>query len=219
MSKLPYPPMTDGADLQRFLFRLVDELNNSLNNIGSYAGSSASQVELGGSSSASGSLDDGTVNELKSLIIKNAKDVQTEIEALSKTTDGIENDISQLSIGLEQKIKATDQTVSKHISTTNGYIRQGVVRYDGLTPIIGIAIGQDIAVTGVKVTVNGVEYDTIDTSHNMIVLTSDKLSFYLSGNEVAYFANDSLHVNRISVGDWMIERRNGLSIRWIGGDQ
>ena len=216
MSKLPYPPMTDGADLQRFLFRLVDELNNSLNIIGSYAGSSASQAELGGSSSASGSLDDGTVNELKSLIIKNTKDVQMEIEALSKTTDGI---ISQLSIGLEQKIKATDQTVSKHISTTNGYIRQGVVRYDGLTPIIGIAMGQDITVTGVKVTVNGVEYDTIDTSHNMIVLTSDKLSFYLSGNEVAYFANDYLHVNRISVGDWMIERRNGLSIRWIGGDQ
>ena len=219
MSKLPYPPMTDGADLQRFLFRLVDELNNSLNNIGAYDGSSASQVELGGSSSDSGSLDDGTVNELKSLIIKNAKDVQMEIEALSKTTDVMENDISQLSIGLEQKIKATDQTVSKHISTTNGYIRQGVVRYDGITPIIGIAIGQEITVTGVKVTVNGVEYDTIDTSHNMIVLTSDKLSFYLSGNEVAYFANDSLHVNRISVGDWMIERRNGLSIRWIGGGQ
>lgn len=219
MSKLPYPPMTDGADLQRFLFRLVDELNNSLNNIGAYSGSSASQVELGGSSSTSGSLDDATANELKSLIIKNAKDVQMEIEALSKTTDGIENDISQISIGLEQKIKATDQMVSKYISTTNGYIRQGVVRYDGITPIIGIAIGQDIAVTGVKVTVNGVEYDTIDTSHNMSVLTEDKLSFYVSGNEVAYFANDSLHINRISVGDWMIEIRNGLSIRWVGGDQ
>ena len=211
--------MTDGADLKRFLFRLVDELNNSLNNIGAYAGSSASQIELGGSSSASGSLDDGTVNEIKSLIIKNTKDVQMEIEALSKTTDGIENDISQISIRLEHKIKATDQMVSKYISTTNGYIRQGIVRYDGITPVVGIAIGQGITVTGVKVTVNGVEYDTIDTSHNMTVLTADKLSFYLSGNEVAYFANDSLHINRISVGDWMIERSNGLSIRWIGGDQ
>ena len=28
-----------------------------------------------------------------------------------------------------------------------GYIRQGIVGYDGVTPILGIAIGQDIKTT------------------------------------------------------------------------
>lgn len=110
MSKLPYPPMTDGADLRRFLFRLVDELNNSLNSIGTYhAGAAPSNAEGGGSTTgSSGSLDDATANELKSLIIKNSKDVQMEIDGLSSKyvaqseygtfIKDIENELSQTAI-------------------------------------------------------------------------------------------------------------------------
>lgn len=104
---------------------------------------------------------------------------------------------------------------------TNGYIRQGVVGYEGLTPVIGIAIGQDIKVTGAKETVGGVEYETIDTTQNMSIWTADKLSFYVSGREVAYFANDALtvtniHTGSITMGSWTVDASGGYSIRWTG---
>ena len=94
--------------------------------------------------------------------------------------------------------------------------------YEGLTPIIGIAIGQDIRVTGAKETVGGKTYETIDTTQNMSVWTTRKLSFYVSGSEVAYFANDALYVTGIHTGtvtfpNWVIDDGNGLSFRWAGG--
>ena len=78
---------------------------------------------------------------------------------------------------------------SNYITTTNGYIRQGVVGYEGLTPVIGIASGQDIKVTGAKETVGGVEYETIDTTQNMSIWTADKLSFYVSGREAVSYTH------------------------------
>ena len=239
MSNLPYPPMTDGADarqiieVRRYLFRLVEELNNSLNSISSYGTSVDSSSQSGRSLSSQEKKEfDDTAAELKAMIVKNAKYVQDEMDEMTASfkstyvakseygtfTEDIDNEVTQTAYELEQQIDATSQILGKFISSTNGYIRQGIVRYDGITPIIGIAIGQDITVTGETVTVNGVEYETIDTSHNMSIWTSEKLSFYVSGEEVAYFANNSLHVNRITVGDWTIDNSNGLAIRWVGGD-
>ncbi len=113
--------------------------------------------------------------------------------------------------------------MNNFIAATNGYIRQGVVGYEGLTPIIGIAIGQDIQVTGVKETVGGKEYEEIDRSQNMSIWTTKKLSFYVNGGEVAYFANDALYVTGIHTGtvtfpNWVIDDGNGLSFRWTGGN-
>lgn len=239
MSNLPYPPMTDGADarqiieVRRYLFRLVEELNNSLDSISSYGSYSGSSQQAGKSVSSKEKQEfDDTAAELKAMIVKNAKYVQDEMDEMTRSfkstyvakseygtfTEDIDNEVTQTAYGLDQKITATSEILGKFISSTNGYIRQGIVRYDGITPVIGIAIGQDITATGEKVTVNGVEYETIDTSHNMSIWTSDKLSFYVNGSEVAYFANNSLHVNRITIGDWTIDNSNGFAIKWVGGD-
>ena len=64
--------------------------------------------------------------------------------------------------------------------------------------------------------------DTIDTAQNMCVWTARKLAFYVSGSEVAYFANDALYVTGIHTGaitfpNWVIDDGNGLSFRWAGG--
>lgn len=242
MVVIPSPPMLQGnqtqqlQDVRRYLFRLVEQLNGSLNNLTEENFSPGTAQALTG---AAGRNDDyqQTQADLKSLIIKNANEVRQTIEMLTTTLESeylaisdfgtfredMENTITATAAGLEQRINTRSEVVDSFITATNGYIRQGVVGYDGATPIIGIAIGQDIRVTGAKQTVGGKEYETIDTSQNMSVWTTTKLSFYVNGSEVAYFANDALYVTGIHTGtvtfpNWVIDDGNGLSFRWIGGN-
>ena len=242
MVVIPSPPMLQGdkaqqlQDVRRYLFRLVEQLNGSLNNLTEENFSPGTAQALTG---AAGRNDDyqQTQADLKSLIIKNANEVRQTIEMLTTTLESeylaisdfgtfredMENTITATAAGLEQRINTRSEVVDSFITATNGYIRQGVVGYDGATPIIGIAIGQDIRVTGAKQTVGGKEYEPIDTSQNMSVWTTTKLSFYVNGSEVAYFANDALYVTGIHTGtvtfpNWVIDDGNGLSFRWIGGN-
>lgn len=242
MVNLPSPPMVTGksvdelVSVRRYLFRLVDALNMSLNNLTEENFSPDAAQSIGGYTEEEKKELAQTQDELKSLIIKNAKTVTAEIEAITHELESnyvavsdfgtlqenIRTEVTETAAGLESSITAVSQVVGQYISTTNGYIRQGVVGYEGLTPIIGIAIGQDIAVTGEKATVGGVEYETIDTSHNMSIWTTKKLSFYVNGAEVAYFANDALYVTGIHTGtvtfpNWVVDDGNGLSFRWTGG--
>lgn len=83
---------------------------------------------------------------------------------------------------------------------STGYIKQGIIGYNGAVPIIGIAIGQDIRTTGTA-TVDGQEYEIINTSSNMTTWTTEKMSFYVNGVEMAYFSNGALHVNKIELGE------------------
>lgn len=244
MVNLPSPPMVTGksvdelVSVRRYLFRLVDALNMSMNNLTEENFAPATAQSIGGYTEEAKKELAQTQDELKSLIIKNAKTVTAEIEAITHELESnyvavsdfgtfqenIQTEVTETAAGLESSITAVSQVVGQYISTTNGYIRQGVVGYDGLTPVIGIAIGQDITVTGEKATVGGVEYETIDTSHNMSIWTTKKLSFYVNGAEVAYFANDALTVKRISAGsfelsdNWTIDGSNGLAFKWIGGE-
>lgn len=236
---LPSPPMLQGSqaqqltDVRRYLFRLVEQLNGSLNNLTAENFTESAATVLG-----SATKDDiaQTQNDLKSLIIKNANEVNQTIEKISTTLESdyvavsdfgtfretMENTIELTAAGLEQQINSQSEVIGQYMTSTNGYIRQGVVGYEGLTPIIGIAIGQDITVTGATETVGGKTYEVIDTTQNMSVWTTKKLSFYVNGGEVAYFANDSLYVTGIHTGsvtfpNWMIDDGNGLSFRWTGG--
>ena len=242
MVVLPTPPMLQGnqtqqlQDVRRYLFRLVEQLNGSLNNLTEENFSPGTAQALTG---AAGRNDDyqQTQADLKSLIIKNANEVRQTIEMLTTTLESeylaisdfgtfredMENTITATAAGLEQRINTRSEVVDSFITATNGYIRQGVVGYDGATPIIGIAIGQDIRVTGAKQTVGGKEYEEIDRSQNMSIWTTKKLSFYVNGGEVAYFANDALYVTGIHTGtvtfpNWVIDDGNGLSFRWTGGN-
>ena len=304
---LPYPPTNatpndDARQLvvvRRYLYRLVDELNRSINSLeetvsgspyavssGSNTGGRAGGGGTGGLTPAVKEAIMQTAGELKSLIIKNAKEVASEIEEITQnlennylavsdfgifqenintTITASANQLSQeiedtsivlassitdtkndlaaqikdttesLESSLNEKIDSTaadlsdeigefSNAFSGYVAKTNGYIRQGIIGYDGLVPIIGIAIGQDITVTGRKETVDGVEYEEIDTSHNMSIWTTKKLSFYVNGTEVAYFANNALIVNKVDAteitvgGNWLISEANGFSIKWIGGN-
>ena len=189
------------------------------------------------------------ISNLKSLIIKSAHTVRSEVETLEKSLQSTYVAISDFGTFQEDitgKFEATAASLSQTIdyyatlndklgSVSNefdtyvidveGYIRQGIIGYDGAIPIIGIAIGRDLTVTGTQETVNGKTYDVIDTSSNMSVWTPDKLAFYVNGAEIAYFSNGALYVNAVIVQErlvighnkWLIDHSNGLTIRWIGG--
>lgn len=236
---IPSPPMLQGShaqqlgDIRRYLFRVVETLNGSLNSLTAENFTVSAMASLGGATKEEISQ---TQSELKSLIIKNANEVYRSIDEITRTLksdyvaisdfgtfrETMENTITETAAGLEQQINTQSEIMGSYISSTNGYIRQGVVGYDGLTPIIGIAIGQDIRVTGATETVGGKQYETIDTTQNMSVWTTKRLSFYVNGSEVAYFANDALYVTGIHTGSvtfpkWVIDDMNGLSFRWTGG--
>ena len=108
-------------------------------------------------------------------------------------------------------------------TNVEGYIRQGIVGYDGTIPIIGIAIGQDIRTTGTSVETERGVFDEIDKSSNMSVWTTEKLSFYIGGQEAAYFSNGKLTVAQIATdritgsGKWDVSFTSGVKYKWIGG--
>ena len=112
---------------------------------------------------------------------------------------------------------------SAYKTDVQGYIRQGIVDYDGVTPIIGIAIGQDIRTTQTGVETEQGVFDVIDKRSNMSVWTTEKLSFYIGGQEAAYFSNGKLTVaqiatNRITgAGGWDVSFTRGVKFKWIGG--
>ena len=108
-------------------------------------------------------------------------------------------------------------------TNVEGYIRQGIVGYDGTIPIIGIAIGQDIRTTGTSVETEQGVFDEIDKRSNMSVWTTEKLSFYIGGQEAAYFSNGKLTVAQIATdriagaGKWDVSFTSGVRYKWIGG--
>lgn len=186
------------------------------------------------------------LSSLKSLIIKTADTVHAEMDVLEASlsstyvaqstfgtfSEEINNQLSVTAEGVQQSIdyqaELTDALngISKNFNDykidTSGYIKQGIVGYDGAVPIIGIAIGQDIKITGTD-TNGDTEYDVIDTSSNMSVWTTNKLSFLVNGVEAAYVSNGAFYVadmyvtSRLFLNNWQISTNRGLTIKWIGG--
>ena len=147
--------------------------------------------------------------------------------------ESIEQKITENGAGIERAFAATAEVqadtarveadFAAYRTDVAGYIRQGIVGYDGVTPIIGIAIGQDIRTTRTGVETERGVFDEIDKSSNMSVWTTEKLSFYIGGQEAAYFSNGKLTVAQIATdriigaGKWEISFANGVKFKWIGG--
>ena len=93
--------------------------------------------------------------------------------------------------------------------------------YDGTTPILGIAIGRNIQTTRTGVETEQGVFDEIDKSSNMSVWTTEKLSFYIGGQETAYFSNGKLTVAQIAAdritgaGKWDVFLGE-MGERWAG---
>ena len=72
----------------------------------------------------------------------------------------------------------------------------------------------------------GATGEIITEKNNLAIWTSDRLSFYVLGAEVAHFSNRALNVGDVIVSGklalsnnkWEITHTNGFTIKWIGGD-
>ncbi len=116
----------------------------------------------------------------------------------------------------------------QYIVETSGYIKYGIVEYDGAVPCFGIAVGQNL--TTETVMVDGVDYDRILEKDFRAVFTATALKFYMNSTLVAYMSNERLHivsaeVDNISISQQMIlgdewiqyKSADGLIIEYIGG--
>ena len=242
---------TQMAQMRSYMYQMVEQLNWALSALD--GGAQAQEQQLLGQTTTPTSdnkKEDDTnqrMANLRDLIIKSADVVRQEMDRLATELKGsyvaqsefgdylerisqrIEADPSQLSqyFKFASDIRADVDRVgvdfASYKTDVEGYIRQGIVGYDGTVPIIGIAIGQDIRTsqTGVE-TEQGV-YDVIDKSSNMSVWTTEKLSFYIGGQETAYFSNGKLTVAQIAAdritgaGEWDVSFTSGVKFKWIGG--
>ena len=229
-TNLPLPGR--GQDLYSYLYQLVERLNTGFSDAevaleratqgtGANVVNKATEERLG-----------ATYNDLKALIIKSADEVEVTLENaftyqmkngyVAKSEYGTyQQQVQTLINATGQAIEAVydyAERIDQDGKNLRGYIRQGVIEIDG-EPQIGIAIGKDLS----SHTYGGVEY--LDTDKYFAFYTANKLGFWVNGQEVAYFANNELHVNAIRIetsltinDKWKLSNNDtlGFTLQWIG---
>lgn len=249
---LPMPPGGIEARTYSYLFQTAQALNLALSRLDESnfsEDSTARQILAGGQTAEQRKETEQGLGRLRTLIIKTADAVRAEQAALElrlQSTYVALSDFGDYQEEIDTRLTATAARIEQALSyyaelsdslhgvsedfdayrvDVQGYIRQGVIGYDGAVPVIGIAMGRDLRVTGATETVDGTEYEVIDTSSNMSIWTPDKLSFYINGTEAAYFSNGALYVGTVIVKEklvlgqdkWQITHDDGFTVRWIGG--
>ena len=211
----------------------------------STAGNSGQQRKSGGAASAAGkaALENAEqFQNLRAMIVKTAKQVSRNMEQLETrlseeyvASSQFGTYVQRLSAYLEANpealtqyysfcsdlaanVAAVDAAFSTYKLDTEGYIRTGIVCYDGAAPVYGVAVGQDLTcreVDGEKV---------VEQNNFRAVFTATRLSFWQDATEVAYVSNNRLYITNITVlgaiavGQWSVEAaEGGLAFRWIGG--
>lgn len=240
------PPAPNGSPQQMavaqyaYLFQMAQQLNLALGQLESGGTGAASG---GGTSThqGTGRKESTGYQELKSLIVKTARLVKRQMEQLSARLEGeyvavsdFGTYVERLSAYLEANpealtqyysffadLQASTETVSaafeQYRVETEGYIRTGIVCYDGAVPQYGVAVGQNL-------TCREVDGETVVEQNDFrATFTASKLSFWQDASEVAYVSNNRLYITNItvlegmSIGEWEISSENGLVIRWMGG--
>lgn len=252
--KIESPPVLSGQsetqikELSSYLFRLAEMLNVALNNLDENNFSSATETSSSKAGKSPQSIEVTTsYNELRGLISNTAQIVNVEIEKMKTELEqqyvAMSNDWGTFQENISSTIEATAESVvqsynydselqalneqaagfSAYKISTEGYIRQGFIdRDENNIPIVGIAIGQGLKATAV--TINGTEYQQIDSTASCAFYTATKVSFRINGQEVAYVSNRKLYIGDVEItgsvvlgSKWQISTNSGLTIKWIGG--
>ena len=118
---------------------------------------------------------------------------------------------------LAANVAAVDAAFSSYRLDTEGYIRTGIVYYDGPSPVYGVAVGQNLTTTQVD------GRQVVEQNNFRAVFTAQKLSFWQDSTEIAYVSNNRLYITNITVldsitvGPWRMDSGSGLAFKWIGG--
>ena len=209
------------------------------------AGSTGVQRKTGAAASAAGKTaleDRQQFQNLRAMIIKTAKQVTRSMEQLEVrlgeeyvvAASQFGTYVQRLSAYLEANpealtqyysfcsdlaanVAAVDAAFSTYKLDTEGYIRTGIVYYDGPAPVYGVAVGQNLTTTEVD------GRQVVEQNNFRAVFTAQRLSFWQDSTEIAYVSNNRLYITNItvldsvSIGPWRMDSANGLSFKWIGG--
>lgn len=226
------------SQMTRYMYQMVEQLNWALNHLSSVeetSGTSTVAISKSDSAPSSEKSPQATFNDIKSLIIKSA-DIVTAYEKIMKEgfdkaylaasaygtfESYVDAEITKSAEGIREDFSETQKIVSdneQYIKDVRACIKSGRL-YETVDdngnplPIYGIEVGQWTT-----------DKDGNDAFKLFSRLAADKLSFYdTSGNEVAYISNNTLSitqakiVDKIVVGNYTIDKSDGLVFRWNGG--
>ena len=223
------PPVLQGNErtqlqqLYGYLNTVSQKLNEALMNITIEQMTAETQETIREGSRAEKAEAVKQYDSLKSLIIKTAEIVHTEMDeirtTLTTTTeavsefgslfDELENDITESAEGIRQEFTHSQFVVDSQTNTeyrikTKQYIYCGLIGTDPNTGvgIYGIAIGDNVTN----------DDETLNTENRMATFTKDRLSFWQGDAEVAYFSNQIFHItqgeilNTLKIGNHMWKR-------------
>ena len=224
------PPVLQGNErtqlqqLYGYLNTVSQKLNEALMNITIEQMTAETQETIREGSRAEKAEAVKQYDSLKSLIIKTAEIVHTEMDeirtTLTTTTEAISEEFGTLQSTLEAEIVASaegikqtynldevvtdNQTNTEYRRTTSQYIYSGLIGTDPITGdgIYGIAIGENVTN----------EDGTMNPNNRMATFTKDRLSFWQGDAEVAYFSNQIFHItqgeilNTLKIGNHMWKR-------------
>lgn len=228
-----------------YLFQMVQQLNLALEQLEQTGGGVRPAYVAAAGGAASGTKQteaDRQYQKLRTMIIKTADQVRRTTEELTARLEeeyvavsDFGSYVTSLSAYLEANpeavtqyysffsdlktnVEAVDAAFQHYKVGTEGYIRTGIVYYDGAVPVYGVAVGQDLTcreVDGEKI---------VEQNNFRAVFTATRLSFWQDATEVAYVSNNRLYITNITVlggiaiGAWSVEAaESGLTFRWIGG--
>lgn len=223
------------AQVQSYMYQLVEQLNWALNNINS--GSTAVVNGYGKQIAEDSQNSDPmtTFNDIKGLIIKSADIVNAYYEEIDRKLSGIYVAESDFGIYTEQATKTTTDNskaitelhhniqqivtdianVESSLIEVNAHIKSGLLDYaDDGSPVYGLEIGQRT------------EVDGVETFNKYARFTSSKLAFYdQNANEVAYISDYKLYISNVEItgsltqGNFVdtVMSDGSIVTKWIGG--
>lgn len=202
------PPALSGSErnqleqLYRHLFDLSNKLNEALMTISIDQLTPEAQTTVQKAGEAAQKSEDN-YTALKSMIVKNAevtrlamdeirRELQTQYTAISEDFGTFQQtlnaQISETAAGImqeyhiEERIQGVEEDTSTFINSLSAYIYSGLLSQNPAT--YGIAIGYNVTN----------EDGTLNDQNKSATFTADKLSFWLNGQEVAYFSNRIFHI-------------------------
>ncbi|MEA4964870.1 MAG: hypothetical protein VB055_03465 [Oscillospiraceae bacterium] len=238
---LSMPPGGIERRTYSYLFGMAEQLNLALSQL--ETGTAAVQTAVGQTAGKTELRQQ--VQSLKALVVKTATIVRSELETLSASLSGtylaqadFGSYVQQLSAQLEANpanitqyykfasdlqanMDAVDTAFQRYRTEAEGYIRTGIVSYDGETPVYGVAVGQGLVTTTVT-DGSGNETVKVDPNQFRSTFTASRLSFWQYDVEVAYVSNRQLYIkeatiaDRLTVGKWIVSTGSGLAVKWGG---
>ena len=104
----------------------------------------------------------------------------------------------------------SDVDITEIETWTQAYIKSGLIYYDGATPKYGIAVGD----VGTLITVN--DTPVVDRQNLLATFTSDRMSFWKGGIEIAYLSGSSMYFPSANITGGSIDINSAFTVTSAG---